>query len=122
MATKTPQRHPGRRKAASTATIKKHEKLLKEALKKKEKAEAEVEKARNLIAQRADAATQANVETNFIGNVLGVSRQMVYKTIRERVDQKPLSKASPPSRNGSGPSKKSTTKKGNAFAKGKKAK
>lgn len=98
------QRHRGRRSPADSKTVEKHRKLILEAQKKRKKAEGDLQKQMNTLAERIDKAMAAGVATNFIAEQLGVSRQMVYKLVRERVDGKPLgSQKLPSGANGSAP-------------------
>jgi predicted transcriptional regulator YheO len=99
------QRHRGRRSPADPKTVEKHRKLILEAQRKRKAAETDLQKRMNILAERIDKAMAAGVATNFIADELGVSRQMVYKLVRERVDGKPLgSQKLPSGANGSAPS------------------
>jgi DNA invertase Pin-like site-specific DNA recombinase len=101
MATATATRHPGRRKPASPNVIAKHEKLITQAEKKRRKLETDTNSAMTTLAERIDKAMQDGVPTNVIAKNLGISRQMVYKLVRERVDGRPLGNAKKgPSQNG----------------------
>lgn len=99
MATET-KRHPGRRKPATEKTQDKHKKLIKSAEKKRRDLEKKADGQKEVLAKRIDTAAQEGVETKQIAEWLGISRQMVYKLVRERVDGIPLSKPKA-SKNGS---------------------
>lgn len=86
------KRHPGRRPAAPQKTKDKHERLIRSAEKSRRETEQKAKDKTNVLAKRIDTAMAAGVETNFIADVLGISRQMVYKLVRERVDQVPMGK------------------------------
>lgn len=118
MATATePKRHPGRRKQATQKVRDAHVKKIQEAEKKRRDFEQKAEKQVNVLAERIDKAARDGVETKDIADVLGISRQMVYKLVRERVDGKPLTK---PKASSNGNGKKSATKaKANPLARGK---
>lgn len=88
--TATKKRHPGRRPRAPEKTVKKHERLIREAEKKRRATEQKAKEQTDILARRIDTAMTAGVETNFIADVLGISRQMVYKLVRERVDHRPM--------------------------------
>lgn len=91
MATET-KRHPGRRKPATEKVRDKHKKLIKSAEKRRRDLEKKVEDQKKVLAKRIDTAAQDGVETKEIAEWLGLSRQMVYKLVRELVDGIPLSK------------------------------
>jgi hypothetical protein len=83
-------RHPGRRPAADPAVIEQHSALIKEAVRHKEDCERQLNAAYTEIAKRCNDAMQDGVQTNFIAEeLLGVTRQAVYKLVSERVDGKP---------------------------------
>lgn len=84
------KRHPGRRKPATEKAEQRHLKLIREAEKKRRKLEEQADKQVTVLAERIDKAMQDGVQTNRIGDGLGISRQMVYKLVRERVDGRPL--------------------------------
>ena len=103
MATATKnQRHPGRRKPATDSTKDKHKKLIISAEKKRRDLEKRAEAQVGVLAKRLDTAAADGVETKQMAEWLGISRQMVYKLVRERVDGVPLAKptAKKPSKNG----------------------
>lgn len=89
-------RHPGRRKAADGKVAERHFDTILKAEAKRRELEEKAKQATTDLAEKIDKAMQAGVQTNLIAEKLGVSRQMVYKLVRERVDGKPLaSKAKP---------------------------
>ena len=98
MAETAAQRHRGRRKPATPKAEARHLKSIKEAERKRRDLESRADKQVTIVAERISKAMEDGVMTNRVGEALGISRQMVYKLVRERVDGKPLGK---PSRNGS---------------------
>lgn len=110
-------RHRGRRQPALKKDADKHLRQIKALQKERRKVEAEAKKAVTELAKEIDRAMKTGVQTNAIAETLGISRQMVYKLVRERVDGKPLNKAKSP-QNGA---KSTGRKKAPAKAKAKKA-
>lgn len=82
----TRDRRPGRRALASPEVITKHDKIIKAEIRKEEDLKAQLDAQKTVIAERCFDAMEDGVETNHIGeNLLKLSRQMVYKLVRERV-------------------------------------
>jgi len=97
-------RKRGRRSPADPKVVERHKKSILEAQKKRKKLEDDLQKQLNVLAERMDKAMGQNVATNVIAGWLGISRQMAYKLVRERVDGKPLGNSKLPAgatRNGS---------------------
>jgi hypothetical protein len=89
-ATAAETRHRGRRKQADPKKADRHIKGIREAQKRRRKLESDAQKSMDTLAKRINAAMQDGVETNRIATELQLSRQMVYKLVRERVDGRPL--------------------------------
>ena len=108
-------RHPGRRPPASNSATKTAERKIRKAIKRRDDIKAELDSAQDDLAQEISDAMAEGVETNFIATLFasdekpdGITRQMVYKIVRERVDKKPM--AAKAATNG-GSKKKSEPKK-----------
>lgn len=104
---KTATRHPGRRPPASESKESKHLAKIGKKLEARNDQRNKLDEANNELAKACDEAMNDGVQTNVVAKTLDVSRQMVYKLVRERVDGKPMN-----SKNGTGKSaaKKSTPK------------
>lgn len=102
-----PRRSRGRRAIASPKTAEKFERQIKQALETQEKHEEKAQEQRTKIAHLSDEAQNAGVSTGFIADILGLSRQMVYKLIRERVYGETVS-GQPIERNGKEPARKAS--------------
>lgn len=114
-------RHRGRRQPALKKDADKHLRQIKALQKERRKVEAEAKKAVTELAKEIDRAMKAGVQTNAIADALGISRQMVYKLVRERVDGKPLNKAKSPQNGAKSTGRKKATAKKKAPAKKKTA-
>lgn len=104
MATQT--RHPGRRPPASESKEQKHLSKIEKKLEARNDQRTKLDEANDELAKACDDAMNDGVQTNVVAKTLDVSRQMVYKLVRERVDGKPMTSA-----NGSGKATKKSTAK-----------
>lgn len=83
-------RHRGRRKQPDPKKAERHLKSILAAQKKRRKLEDDLQNQMDVLAGRIDKAMEDDVPTNRIATTLGLSRQMIYKLVRERVDGKSL--------------------------------
>lgn len=117
-------RRAGRRALASPEVIAKHDKIILAEIRKREVLEEQVAAQTKVIAERCHDAMEDGVETSHIGEkLLKLSRQMVYKIVRENVFGKtPSGKAvKPPGKPGPKPGSKRKAAPKKATSKPKKA-
>ena len=118
------ERHVGRRTNSTDKQIKAQKKNVLEAIKERNAAKQAYENSLDAVAAAANEAME-HAPVAEVGEWIGVTRQMIYKLVRERVNgQKPASKAKD---NGGGkrlgrPPGKTSTKKSQATKTATKAK